>query len=59
MAYFGTVPFGSLLAGWLSDRIGAPVTLAFGGAACVAGAIWFSTRGLDREIAAARAVSSG
>lgn len=55
MAYFGTTPFGSLLAGTLSDRIGAPATLACGGAACVAGAIWFSTRDLDREIAAARA----
>jgi MFS family permease len=42
MAYFGTAPFGSLLAGSLSDRYGAPVTLAFGGACCVAGAIWFA-----------------
>jgi MFS family permease len=42
MAYFGTTPFGSLIAGSLSDRYGAPVTLAFGGACCVAGAIWFA-----------------
>jgi MFS family permease len=42
MAYFGTAPFGSLIAGSLSDRYGAPVTLAFGGACCVASAIWFA-----------------
>jgi MFS family permease len=42
MAYFGTMPFGSLIAGSMSDRYGAPVTLAFGGACCVAGAIWFA-----------------
>lgn len=59
MAYFGTTPFGSLLAGWLSDRIGAPTTLVLGGVACIAGAIWFSTRGLERDVAAARAVPSG
>ena len=34
MAYFGTTPFGSLLAGSLSERIGAPYTLALGGACC-------------------------
>jgi MFS family permease len=43
MAYFGTAPFGSLMAGWVSDRYGAPVTVAFGGACCIAGAIWFAT----------------
>jgi MFS family permease len=43
MAYFGTTPFGSLIAGSLSDRFGAPITLALGGACCVAGAIWFAT----------------
>jgi MFS family permease len=43
MAYTGTAPVGSLLAGSLSNRFGAPVTLALGGACCVAGALWFST----------------
>jgi len=42
MCYFGTTPFGSLIAGGLSERIGAPLTLAAGGACCVAGALWFS-----------------
>ena len=41
MAYFGTTPFGSLVAGALSARYGAPVTLAAGGACCIAGALWF------------------
>jgi MFS family permease len=41
MAFFGTVPFGSLLAGWLAERIGAPNTILFGGACCVAGAALF------------------
>ena len=55
MAYFGTTPFGSLIAGWLSDRYGAPVTLAFGGACCVAGAIWFATTlsSIEHQIAPA------
>jgi MFS family permease len=55
MAYFGTMPFGSLLAGSLSDRFGAPVTLAFGGACCVAGAVWFATTlsSIEHQIAPA------
>ncbi len=53
MAYFGTTPFGSLLAGSMSERIGAPLTLALGGAGCMAGAVWFATTraAIDREIA--------
>jgi MFS family permease len=43
MAYFGTTPFGSLVAGALSARYGAPLTLAAGGACCIAGAIGFRT----------------
>ena len=45
MAFIGTAPFGSLLAGALSERWGAPATLAAGGALCLAGAAWFA-RGL-------------
>ena len=41
MAFMGTAPFGSLLAGSLADRIGAPETLLFGGIGCVAAAAWF------------------
>jgi len=38
MAFMGMAPFGSLLAGGLAHRIGAPNTLLLGGLACVAGA---------------------
>jgi MFS family permease len=41
MAFFGTVPLGSLLAGSLAARIGAPNTILFGGLCCVAGAALF------------------
>ena len=41
MAFMGTIPFGSLLAGTLADHIGAPETLIIGGIGCIAGAIWF------------------
>ncbi len=39
MAFMGMAPFGSLLAGSLAHRIGAPETLLLGGLACVAGAL--------------------
>lgn len=41
MAYFGTTPFGSLIAGAVSARYGAPLTLAACGASCIASAAWF------------------
>jgi MFS family permease len=49
MAFLGTVPFGSLISGWLSSRIGAPHTLLVGGICCTAGAAWFA-----RELPAIR-----
>jgi MFS family permease len=42
MAFFGAAPFGSLLAGSLADRFGAPHTVMLTGAFCIAGAIWFT-----------------
>ena len=42
MAFLGTAPFGSLIAGWLSSRIGAPHTLLIGGICCLAGAALFA-----------------
>jgi MFS family permease len=41
MAIMGMTPFGSLLAGGLASRIGAPRTLLFGGLGCIAAALWF------------------
>lgn len=43
MAFMGTAPFGSLLAGSVADRIGAPHTLLIGGIGCIIGALWFAT----------------
>jgi len=43
MAFLGTAPFGSLIAGWLSSRIGAAHTLLAGGACCILGALWFAS----------------
>jgi MFS family permease len=52
MAFMGTAPFGSLLAGSMADKIGAPHTLLIGGLGCITGAIWFATSlpALRREV---------
>jgi MFS family permease len=42
MAFFGASPFGSLLAGVLAHRIGAPHTVMLTGASCLAGSLWFA-----------------
>jgi len=44
MAFFGMAPFGSLFAGSLASRIGAPRTLLVGGLCCVVAAAWFWTQ---------------
>ena len=52
MAFMGTAPFGSLLAGSVAERIGAPHTLLLGGIGCILGALWFaqSLPTLRREV---------
>jgi MFS family permease len=42
MAFMGMAPFGSLVAGALASRVGAPVTVAAGGAACLVTAALFA-----------------
>ncbi|HOC18973.1 MAG TPA: MFS transporter [Vicinamibacterales bacterium] len=42
MAFMGTAPFGSLLAGGLAARIGVPNTILLGGSACIAGGAVFA-----------------
>jgi MFS family permease len=44
MAFLGTAPIGSLLAGLLASRIGESSTIAVGGVACLIGAAWFASR---------------
>ena len=59
MMFLGMSPFGSLLAGWLADRIGAPVTVAIGGlVSCLGGLAfarkWPAMRGPARDLVAAQ-----
>jgi MFS family permease len=42
MAFMGTAPFGSLLAGGLAARVGAPHTILLGGGVCILGGVAFS-----------------
>jgi MFS family permease len=44
VAFLGMAPFGSLIAGTLADRIGAPETLLISGVFCIAGAAWFASQ---------------
>lgn len=41
MMFMGMAPLGALLGGALAQRMGAPVTVAVGGVACLLGATWF------------------
>jgi len=42
MAFLGTAPFGSLIAGVVAGVIGAPATVTIGGAFCLAGTLGFA-----------------
>jgi MFS family permease len=42
MAFVGSAPFGSLLAGALAHRIGAPHTVMITGAVCIVASLWFT-----------------
>ena len=53
MAFFGTVPFGSLFAGFMADRVGPQNTIALGGLLCIVGAGLF-WRGLPEVRRVAR-----
>jgi MFS family permease len=63
MMFLGMSPIGSLLAGALADRIGAPVTVAIGGlASCLGGLAfarkWPAMRGPARDLVAAQGMMS-
>lgn len=55
VAFVGVGPIGSLTGGWLASQLGAPSTVALGGAGCLVLAAWFS-RALPALRAAARPV---
>jgi MFS family permease len=44
MMMMGMAPLGALLAGAISERLGAPVTVAIGGLCSIGGSIWFGMR---------------
>lgn len=44
MAFMGTAPFGSLMAGGLAARLGAPRTILIGGLACILGGAAFASQ---------------
>jgi MFS family permease len=44
MAFFGSAPIGSLLAGVIADRIGAETTIRICGAVCVVTGLWFASK---------------
>jgi len=44
MMFMGMAPVGSLLGGALSDRLGAPLTIAIGGVISIMGAWWFAVQ---------------
>ena len=41
MMFMGMAPIGAFLGGALADHMGAPISVAVGGVACILGAIWF------------------
>jgi len=64
MMFMGLAPIGALLGGALSDRVGAPLTVAIGGLASLAGAWWFSVqlpkiRVEARQLIVAQAMAGG
>jgi MFS family permease len=64
MMFMGLAPIGALLGGALSDRLGAPLTVAIGGLASVLGAWWFSkqlpkVRAEARRLIMAQAMTAG
>ena len=64
MMFMGMAPIGALLAGALAQRLGAPNTVALGGAVCILGALVFglrlpSLRAEAREIIVALQMAGG
>jgi len=56
MMFMGMAPFGALFGGALAEQMGAPLTVALGGVACVMGAIWFGRALPELRIEARRLI---
>src|SRR5205807_7169512 len=64
MMFMGMAPIGALLGGALAERLGAPIAVAIGGLASIAGAGWFGLqlpkiRVEARRLIVAQAVAGG
>ena len=64
MMFLGMAPFGALLAGILANLMGAPSTVALGGAVCIAGAVVFRShlpkiRAEGRQLILAQMMAAG
>jgi MFS family permease len=64
MMFMGMAPFGALLAGAIAKGLGAPLTVALGGATCILGSLvfgakWPAMRGEARQLIVAQGMSSG
>jgi MFS family permease len=64
MMFMGMAPFGALLAGAIAKGFGAPLTVALGGATCIAGSLvfgskWRGMRTQARELIVAQGMRSG
>jgi MFS family permease len=64
MMFMGMAPFGALFGGGLAERLGAPLTVAIGGVACMAGAAVFALylpgiRAEARRLIVAQAMTGG
>src|SRR5437899_10285810 len=64
MMFMGMAPIGALLGGAMSDRLGAPLTVAMGGIASIGAAVWFGLhlpkiRVEARQLIVAQAMAGG
>ena len=64
MMFMGMAPFGALFAGVLAKSVGAPITVAIGGAVCIVGALVFRSqlpqlRAEGRQLILAQVMSAG
>jgi len=64
MMFMGMAPFGALVAGAMANHIGAPITVALGGLACLSGGLvfgaqWPNMRGEAHQLIVAQGMLSG
>jgi MFS family permease len=58
MTFMGMAPFGSIIAGAVAEKLGAPLALSLGGIACVLGAALFAARLPKLQLAASKSAQT-